>query len=337
MERSDGSNPIRVALVQRAPVFLNLEESLAAAADHIREAAANGAGVVVFPETWLPGYPVWLDHAPAVARWDETGAKQLYRLLQENAVAVGDGAFQILAELAENNGVYLVMGCHERVGNTLYNSQLFFGPRSGMQFCRRKLMPTYNEKMIWGRGDGSGLHTLETPAGPLGGLICWEHWMPLARAAMHARGEVIHVAQWPSVGELHQLASRHYAFEGSCFVLACGTVLSKAQVLDGFDSLGRDLPEAREMLVSMGDKEWVMTGGSCIIGPDAGFVQEPVVGREDILYGDLDPDRIKEAGLLMDSNGHYSRPDIFTLSVNTRPMENVCFEAGASALMEDLT
>ncbi|MCG8567441.1 MAG: carbon-nitrogen hydrolase family protein [Desulfobacterales bacterium] len=324
---------MRVALVQVPPRFLNLEESLNLAETLVEKAVEEGAELVVFPETWLPGYPVWLDNSPGAALWDSPGARSLYGILHGNSLELGSPALGRMIKWCKTHQIYLVMGCHERVGKTLYNSQLFLSPRAGEWFCRRKIMPTYNEKLIWGQGDGRGLRVLDSPAGPLGGLICWEHWMPLARAAMHGLQEVIHVAQWPSVNELHQLASRHYAFEGSCFVLASGTVLSRGDVLEGFDSLGLvDGGGARAMLEATAprDRDLLMTGGSCVIGPDAGFIQEPVFNESRLIYADIDPAQMVETGMLMDSQGHYSRPDIFSLQVNRRPMEGVRFS------MEDL-
>ena len=266
----DREATLRVAIVQQAPVFLNLRESVQKARRLVEEASAEGAEVVVFPETWLPGYPVWLDAAPGAALWDHPPAKALYRLLAENALEVPGAELEALLDAAREAGAYLVIGAHERDGGTLYNS-LITVDRDG---CRctvhRKLMPTYTERLIWGRGDGSTLTALETDHGILGGLICWEHWMPLARAAMHAKRETIHVAQWPWVRELHHIASRHYAFEGQCFVLAAGSVLSKGDILEGYQSLGVE-SEAMGLLEAIpGEPDsWVMRGGSAVIGPEA--------------------------------------------------------------------
>ncbi|MBU0969491.1 MAG: carbon-nitrogen hydrolase family protein [Proteobacteria bacterium] len=318
---------LKVALVQESPVFLNLPASILKAKALIGKAAATGAKMVVFPETWLPGYPVWLDTAKEAALWDHQGAKSLYRLLCQNSLALGSEPFRQLQCIAGEKRIQLVMGCHEINGNTLYNTMVFFSA-NGQDFqIHRKLIPTYNEQMIWGRGDGSTLKTLDSELGPIGGLICWEHWMPLARAAMHARKEVVHVAQWPSVIELHQLASRHYAFEGRCFVLACGCVLSKKQVLEGFDSLEENEPEARRMLENMatGADDLLMTGGSAVIGPTAAYITPPSYDPRAIVYADLNPALIREAAMVMDTNGHYARPDVFSLSVNDAPMGPVDF------------
>ncbi len=316
----------RAAVVQHPPVFLNLEASLGRALELIGEAAAGGAALIVFPETWLPGYPVWIDSAPGAAIWGQPAAHALYHALAENAITVPGPHMARLQEAARARGVHVVMGAHERRGGTLYNTILFIDPAGG---CRvhRKLTPTYTERLLWGQGDGSTLAVGPGPIGPLGGLICWEHWLPLARAAMHALGETIHVAQWPSVRELHQLASRHYAFEGQCFVLAAGTVLTRGDVIEGYRSLGTTDPGALALLESIeGDAATVLQpGGSTVIAPDASYLAGPLVDEPGILYADLDAARIVRGHLLLDTDGHYSRPDVFRLHVDTRPRANVTF------------
>ena len=227
----------RLAVVQHPPVFLNLARSFERAVELIRDALAHGAQCIVFPETWLPGYPVWLDEAPTAGLWDYAPAKALHQVLSDNAITVPGPELDGLRTLAREGAATIVMGAHERVGGTLYNTMLLVGA-DGSYRLHRKLMPTYTERLVWGMGDGSTLEPLETPFGRIGGLICGEHWMPLARAAMHAKRETIHVAQWPGVKELHLLASRHYAFEGQCFVAVAGAVLTRGDVLAGFDSLG---------------------------------------------------------------------------------------------------
>src|SRR4051794_11355477 len=203
----------RLAIVQHPPVFLNLGRTLDRGVALIHESLAQKAQIVVFPETWLPGYPVWLADAPTAGLWDYPPAQALYQVLADNAVTVPGRELDRLRTLAREGAATIVMGAHERLGGTLYNTMLLVGP-DGSYRVHRKLMPTYTERLIWGMGDGSTLAPLDTPRGRIGGLICWEHWMPLARAAMHAQDETIHVAQWPGVKDLHLLASRHYAFEG---------------------------------------------------------------------------------------------------------------------------
>jgi nitrilase len=329
MNSADTTGSFKVGVIQQAPVFLNIEASLEKACALIKQAAGQGANVIAFPETWLSGYPVWLDFAPQAALWDHPPAKALYRLLVENSVTIPGKHLDRLLAIARKTGTYIVMGAHELLGGTLYNTMITVG-RDGREFqLHRKLMPTYTERMIWGRGDGSTLAALHTPYGNLGGLICWEHWMPLARAAMHAQYETVHVAQWPAVKELHQLASRHYAFEGQCFVIAAGCVLTRGDVIEGINSLGQSVDEAVQLLEAMpgGDKDLILRGGSAVIAPDAGYLQGPVFGQPGIITAEIHLGRIAEGHLVLDTQGHYSRPDIFHLTVNDQPQSTVTLKS----------
>ena len=320
--------PCKAAIIQHPPVFLNLAQSVAKACDLIAQAAAQGAQLIAFPETWLPGYPIWLDEAPQAAVWGHAPASALYQILVDNSLALPGPELAQLQTATQRAKAYVVMGAHERAGGTLYNTTLYLAP-DGTYRTHRKLMPTYTERLVWGQGDGSTLNTLDTEYGVLGGLICWEHWMPLARAAMHAKHEAIHVAQWPGVHDLHQVASRHYAFEGQCFVLAAGTALTRGDVLAGFDSLGLAQSEARALLESIpGDeREWLQRGGSAIIAPNAKYLAGPLFDTTGILCAELDPTLIARGHLVMDTMGHYARPDVFQLTVNEQPHVNVTFRA----------
>jgi len=326
MSKATATSSAKVAVVQHPPVFLNLDASVEKAKSLVEAAAAGQeTDLVVFPETWLPGYPLWIDSSPEAALWNHPPARALYRLLADNSIALPGKHLDRLLEVARKTGIYVVMGAHERLGGTLYNTMIFIH-KDGKQFqVHRKLVPTYTERLLWGRGDGSTLSVMETEWGNLGGLICWEHWMPLARAAMHARRETIHVAQWPWVRELHQLASRHYAFEGQCFVIAAGCVLNKGDVLAGFHSLGVKDSQGLELLEALpGEGEdLLMRGGSAVIGPDYRYVVEPLWEEPGIVYAELGLDLITEGHMLLDTDGHYSRPDVFRLEVNDEPQSNV--------------
>ena len=318
---------IKIALVQESPVFLNKEESLSKAERLAAEAAENAADVVIFPETWVPGYPLWIDTIQGASLWDSLPPKRLYRLLTENSVDLKSSDLDILLKISKEKGLLIVLGVNERRGKTLYNSMIYIHGKESVYVVHRKLVPTYTERLIWGRGDGSTLNIVETPFGNVGGLICWEHFMPLARAAMYAKNEILHVAQWPSVKEVHLIASRNYAFEGSCYVAASGTVLTKEDVLKGFESLGEEEPEVENFLSQLpGEPDTkIYNGGSCLIAPDSSFVLEPEFEKM-ILYAEIDIGRTTERSMYLDPDGHYSRPDIFTLKVNTSKQENVGFE-----------
>jgi nitrilase len=299
------------AVVQAAPVYLDREATVAKAVRLIEEAAGEGAKLVAFPETWIPGYPSWIYHA---AQWNEPRSRRTFARLQRNSVEVPSPATDELCRAAREAGVHLVVGINELEGGTIYNSLLFVSDGGEILGVHRKLVPTHAERIVWGRGDGSTLHVLDTPLGRLGGLVCWEHWMPLARFAMHAKGEQIHVAVWPDADDVHHLASRHYAFEGRCYVLCVGSY-----------STARDLPDDFELADAMGvsgDDE-LCRGGSGIIGPDGRWLAGPVDGSETIVYAELDLARIAEEQQALDTAGHYNRPDVFRLAVDERPQAAV--------------
>ncbi len=304
------SEPISVAIIQHTPVFMDLGASVAKAVTLAEEAARNGARVVTFGETWLPGYPAWLDYCSDVALWDHAPAKEVFARLRQNSIVVPGPETERLAQLVGDHKLTLVIGVNERVetgpGNgTLYNSLLTFTADRGLTNHHRKLVPTYTERLVWGQGNGGGLESVATPFGRVGGLICWEHWMPLARQALHNAGEHIHVAVWPTVHEMHQIASRHYAFEARCFVLASGMVMR-----------AKDLPAAPELAAD--PEAFLLRGGSAIIGPDGRYIVEPVFEQETIVTAELDLNAVDREKMTLDVSGHYSRPDIFNFQSERR-------------------
>jgi nitrilase len=305
--------PVRVAVVQ-AEVSPSLAEGLECTRALTREAASRGATLVAFPESWLPGYPAWLDVCRDVALWDHAPVKaEFARFARENVEVAGKSGGE-LSRIARDCGVALAIGVSERVGDgpgrgTLYNAFLLYGSDGGLLAHHRKLVPTYTERMVWGPGDADGIHGAETAAGRVGGLVCWEHWMPLARQALHESGEDVHVAVWPTVHERHQLASRHYAFEGRCFVLAAGSLM-RASALPSALFVHPDRVTSPD--------QWVLRGGSAIIGPDGEYIVEPVFDAAQILVADLDLARVREEGMTLDVGGHYARPDVLELRVTRR-------------------
>lgn len=302
----------KVAIAQVSAKHLNLPGSLKILTETVKEAASKKVQLVVFGETWLSGYPVWLDHCPNIAEWDNEATKEAFLKLRQSSVEVPGKETALISKLAKEHQLSIVIGINEMVasgpGNgTIYNSLITFNQKGQLVNHHRKLMPTYTEKMLYGMGDGHGLKAADTSAGKVGGLICWEHWMPLARQTMHNMAEDIHVAVWPTVVERHQIASRHYAFEGRCFVLAAGQLINAA-----------DFPKE----LSLPDKllkdknQLVCNGGSCIINPRGEFIMEPIFDREELIVAEIDLDlRIKEQ-MTLDTTGHYQRPDVFAYSVN---------------------
>jgi predicted amidohydrolase len=221
-------NEITVAVAQplhTSDANANLQRTI----ELIREAGQQGARLLAFPETWLPGYPSWLDVCRDAGLWDHAPVKAVYRRHYEQSLTVPGREVEAIARAAAESQVVVVIGIVERVASgsgqgTLYNSLLTIGADGALLNHHRKLMPTFTERLVWGPGHAEGVRAVDTEAGRVGGLICWEHWMPLARQAMHESGEQIHVAAWPHLKEMNLVASRHYAFEGRCFVLCCNAL-----------------------------------------------------------------------------------------------------------------
>jgi nitrilase len=293
---------VRVAIVQ-GEVAPDLDAGLEKTRNATRSVAASGAQLVAFPETWLPGYPAWLDNCRDAALWNHPPVKAEYARMAANSVVLDGESGRALATIAQETRVTLVIGVIERVDRgpgrgTLYNSLLTFTPDGKLANHHRKLMPTFTERLVWGAGDANGLRAVDTSAGRVGGLICWEHWMPLARQAMHDSGEDIHVAAWPTVHDMHQVASRHYAFEGRCFVLAVGSLMRSSAI-----------PRGLELHPRTG--EFALRGGSMIVGPDGFVMVGPVFDREETIIADIELEKVKEESMTLDVSGHYSRPDCF--------------------------
>jgi predicted amidohydrolase len=312
---------IAAAVVQAEPLPLDIAGGIKQLAAHISEAADAGASLIAFGETFLGGYPIWLDEAPGAALWDHPGSKALHRILLEQAICGDDPRLAPIQEIVDARSLIVSVGAHERVRSSLTNTQFLFRPGAS-PLPHRKLVPTHGERLIWARGDGSTLGCHAADWGSVGNLICWEHWMPLARAAMHNQGEAVHIAAWPTVRETYAIASRHYAFEGRCFVLAAGTVLQRATLLEGLERCGND-PDARALIEEMPDGQ-LQSGQSLIVAPD-GEILCQAGAQSEILTADLDLAMIGEGLGSLDTDGHYSRPDIFDLRVNTAEQPGVRF------------
>ena len=303
----------KVAAVQASPVFLDREATVEKACRLIEVAASQGAALIVFPETWVPGYPVWTN---SVSRWNYPPLKKVYSRLYKNAVDIPGPATERLGKAAKKAGVFLVMGVNERtLSGTLYNTILYIGRDGKIMGKHRKLVPTFHERMVWAHGDASTLNVFDTEVGRLGGLVCWEHWMPLARYALYTQGEQVHASLWPTAPETSHIACRNMAFEGRLFVIMSCSYMTKAMLPADFELL-KEMERVPEVLSS---------GGSAIIGPDTKYLAGPVYDRETILYADIDLERIIEEKQLFDVVGHYARPEVFTLHVNRTEMNPAAF------------
>jgi len=306
---------LKVAIVQESPVYLNLRQSLEKAEILIEEAADQAANLIVFGETWLSGYPAWLDHCPKVALWNHEPTKEVFARMMQNSIAVPSNETHFLGKLAKKHQLHIVIGVNEVVhfgagSGTIYNSILTFNEKGEMVNHHRKLMPTYTEKLLYGAGDGEGLKAVSTPFGKMGSLICWEHWMPLTRQAMHNTGELIHIALWPAVHEMHQIASRHYAFEGRCFVIAVGQVMR-----------AKDIPPELELPTHLAENpnEFLLNGGSAIIAPDGFYDLKPQYDKEGMIFHEInDLDQAMRERMTLDVTGHYQRNDVFMFGVNRK-------------------
>ncbi len=298
--------PLRVACVQAEPVILDRERTLDKEAELAAEAAENGARLVVFPEAFVPAYPssVW---ARFLAGWADPRAKESFAMLARESVEVPGPAADRLGEIARANDVWLVTGVTERDPSrpgTLYNTLLYHAPDGRLALTHRKLVPTNHERLVWGQGDGGGLRAIGTPIGRLGGLICWENYMPLARFALYESGVEIYVASTADDGDAWQATLVHIARESRAFVVAPSHFQRSA-------SYPEDFP-LREEVAGI---EIVGRGGSAILAPDGSYLAGPLYDEEGILYADLDPARLDEERQRFDPAGHYHRPDVLSLTV----------------------
>lgn len=296
---------VKAAAVQATPVFLDREATVEKACKLVVEAGNEGAGLIVFPETFIPTYPDWVWRGNV---WDETfGA--LYRRLLENAVEVPGPATDAIGKVARQARAYVSVGVNEREpnGGTIYNTQVTIGPDGTVIGKHRKLMPTGGERLVWGMGDGSTLTVYETPFGRLGGLTCWENYMPLARFAMYAKGVDVWVAPTWDQGDTWVATLRHIAKEGRVWVIGVAPLLRGSDVPD-------DVPGKGELW--HGEDDWMNRGYTSVVNPDGELVAGPLVEEEGILYADIDAARARASRYEFDPTGHYARPDVFRLSVN---------------------
>ena len=308
----------KVAIVQEAPVLLDRDKTIDKAVQLIEQAAAAGAELVVFPEAYISGYPAWIWRLRPGGDWGTSEA--LHSRLLDSAVDIDAGQLQLIYDCAKKNKVTIVCGLNERDGKlskaTLYNTVVIIGADGKLLNRHRKLMPTNPERMVWGFGDGSGLNAIDTSAGRVGTLVCWENYMPLARYALYAQGVEIYVAPTYDSGDEWLGTMQHIAREGRCWVISSGVALTNSDI-------PADFPD-RDTLYPT-EEEWINPGDSVVIAPGGEIVAGPMRKEKGMLYAEVDSKRVGIAKRDLDITGHYSRPDIFTLSVNTLPQNPVKF------------
>jgi len=299
----------KVACVQATPVIFDLEKSLEKTIALTKEAADLGSKLVVFPETFIPGYPAGLDFGTVVGSRTQAGREQFGEYWQ-NSVEVPGIHTDLLAECAKDNGVFLTIGVTERdkVNKTLYCSLLYFGPNGSLLGKHRKLKPTAAERLVWGEGDGSTLCTFDTGIGKLGGLICWENYMPLARMAMYNKGVEIYLAPTADSRDSWNATMQHIAFEGRCYVIGCNQYFTKS-----------DFPEHLQTELAEDRPEVLSRGGSVIVSPLGEVLAGPLYDAEGILTAEVNLDELVRSRMDFDVTGHYSRDDIFDLKVRDQP------------------
>lgn len=307
---------VKVAVVQAASVLFDKAASVAKACNLVEAAGKNGSKIVLLPEAFIPAYPRGFSFGMKIGSRNEEG-RALWKRYWDNAIDTSGQEVQSLGKAAKKAGVYLAIGVIEKdgasCGETLYCSLLYFSPDGELMGKHRKLKPTASERLIWGEGDGSTLSAFSTEFGKLGGLICWENYMPLARMAMFGQGVEIYLAPTADARETWQATMRHVACEGRCFVLACNQYVTKEMY-----------PQNLETIEEIADQPDVMCrGGSVIIAPSGEVIAGPLWDKEGILYADLDLDDITKAKIDFDVVGHYARPDVFQLKVNTTPRSAV--------------
>jgi nitrilase len=305
-----GVPPVRVAAVQATPIFMNREATIEKACRLIAEAAAAGAQLAVFPEAFIPGYPDWVWSVPA---GESDLMNHLYARLMENSVAIPGPATQALCQAAREAGIMVVMGLNEinveAGGGSLYNSLLYIDAHGSILGKHRKLVPTGGERLVWAQGDGSTLAVYDTPLGRLGGLICWENYMPLARYCLYAWGVQMYAAPTWDNGEPWLSTLRHIGKESRAMVIGCCMPLR-------VDDLPADLGLRERYPTPDG---WINPGDSAIVSPQGKILAGPLHEKEGILYADVDPAGLSGAKWVLDVAGHYARPDVFSLTVHTAP------------------
>lgn len=303
-------NTLKVALAQIAPVWLNKYETLDKIKTYISEAGTKKSDLVVFGEGLLPGYPFWLTLTNG-AEFNSTIQKEIHAHYIKNSIQIEAGELDDVCSLAKENNIAVYLGIIERGknrgGHSLYCSLVYIDQKGEIKSVHRKLQPTYEERLTWSPGDGNGLRVHSLKEFTVGGLNCWENWMPLARTALYGQGENLHVAVWPGSDRNTIDITRFMAKESRSYVISVSGLMKVKDIPSDTPHLEKILEHAPEVLAN---------GGSCIAGPDGEWIVEPVIGREGLIIETLDFNRVLEERQNFDVSGHYSRPDVTRLTVN---------------------
>lgn len=310
---------MKVAVVQQPPVYLDKAKSTERAVELIGEAAGEGCGLIVFPETWLPGYPTFVWRLPPGAGMRKTD--ELFALSQANSVDLSKDDLAPIKEAARDHGLVVVLG-HQELdgavsGSTLYNSVAIIDADGKLLNNHRKLMPTNPERMVWGFGDGSTLRVVETAVGRVGALLCWENYMPLARSALYAQNIDIYAAPTWDSGQTWLATMQHIAREGGCWVIGCATSIAASDIPE-------NLPYRDELFPNA--DEWVNPGDAVVYQPFGGVQAGPMHKEKGLLITDIDVDAARQSRRKFDVCGHYARPDVFRLKVNRKRQTPVVFD-----------
>lgn len=313
-------NLLKVAMAQIAPVWLNKEGTLKKIENSIIEAAGEEAELIVFGEALLPGYPFWLALTNG-AGWDLKVNKEIHAHYTRNAIQIEAGELDTVCQLAKENKIAIYLGIIERAknrgGHSLYCSLVYIDQEGNIKSVHRKLQPTYDERLTWAPGDGNGLQVHPLKQFTVGGLNCWENWMPLPRTALYGLGENLHIAVWPGNEVNTKDITRFIARESRSYVISVSSLMKKGD-------FPADTPHFDELIAAA--PEVMANGGSCIAGPDGEWIVEPVLHKEGLIYQTIDFNRIYEESQNFDSVGHYSRPDVTQLTVNRERQATVTYD-----------
>jgi len=309
----------KVAIVQESPILLDRERTIEMAVGFVEKAAKGGAELVVFPEAYISGYPAWIWRLRPGSDWGIT--EELHARLLNGSVDIDNNELSPLCEAAKKNKITIVCGLNERDGKlsraTLYNTVVIIGENGTILNRHRKLMPTNPERMVWGFGDGSGLKVVDTPVGKVGTLLCWENYMPLARYALYSQGVEVYVAPTYDSGDEWIGTMQHIAREGRCWVVGSGVALTR-------EDIPSDFPEKESLYPET--ENWINAGDSVVVAPGGEIVAGPMREEKGLLFAEIDSARVAASKRALDVAGHYSRPDVFTLNVNTQPQSPVKFK-----------